>query len=301
MITQSIEEISLESGPVEIASRAEPPGPNHKRNSARNNLRRFWALLALITYVIGLGSGYLLWGKTASDNSSNKGGEGSGEHTDMSAMAEQINPPEGYKLPIRYGVFGPKLLAAGVIDYEQFMKLYREIGAPLDKLQTAVQNGKDQVVNFASTGGWTIGAKPVSELYASQSIITLTVEQQARLEEVAQAVYRPCCDNPTHFPDCNHGMAMLGLLELMASHGAGVDAMFEAAKYVNAFWFPQQTLEAAMVFKAVKNVDFVKADSRSLVGRTFASGTGSQSVHQWLVQNGKLQQAPQGGGSCAVK
>jgi hypothetical protein len=340
--TQSIEEISLESSSVEIASKAEPPRPHHKRNSVRINLSRFWALLALITYGIGLGSGYLLWGKTASDNSSNKAGEGSGEHTDMSAMADQINPPEGYKLPIRYGVFGPKLLAAGVIDYEQFMKLYQEIGAPLDKLQTAVlnegsnepvvinkdnkqfllnlfwalglvnqnkiltdgpmmQNGKDQVVKFASTGGWTIGAKPVSELYASQSIITLTVEQQARLEEVAQAVYRPCCDNPTHFPDCNHGMAMLGLLELMASQGATVDAMFEAAKYVNAFWFPQQTLEAAMVFKAVKNVDFVKADARSLVGRAFSSGTGSQSVHQWLVQNGKLQQAPQGGGSCAVK
>jgi hypothetical protein len=260
----------------------------------------------------------------------------------MSAMAEQVNPPEGYKLPIRYGAFGPKLLASGAIDYEKFVMLYQEIGAPLDKLQTAIlnegseepvvinkdnkqfhlnlfwalglanqnkiltdgpmmQNGKDQVVNFASTGGWTIGAKPVSELYASQPIITLTDEQQARLEEVSQAVYRPCCNNPTHFPDCNHGMAMLGLLELMASQGASLDAMFEAAKYVNAYWFPQQTLEMAMVFIAVKNVDFVKADARAIVGRDFSSGSGYQGVHQWLVQNGKLEQVPQGGGSCGVK
>jgi hypothetical protein len=76
-----------------------------------------------------------------------------------------------------------------------------------------VSGGMDKVGGFASTGGWTIGAKSPTELYASTTIITLTEEQQARLLEVASVVYRPCCNNPTHFPDCNHGMAMLGLLE----------------------------------------------------------------------------------------
>ena len=73
---------------------------------------------------------------------------------------------------------------------------------------------------FASTGGWTLGVKKATELYASTKIMSLTDEQQARLLEVASQVYRPCCNNPTHFPDCNHGMAMLGLLELMASQDA---------------------------------------------------------------------------------
>jgi hypothetical protein len=63
--------------------------------------------------------------------------------------------------------------------------------------------------------------------------------------EVASKVYRPCCGNPTSFPDCNHGMALLGLLELMASQGATVDQMFTAAKQVNAFWLPDQTRELA--------------------------------------------------------
>jgi hypothetical protein len=48
--------------------------------------------------------------------------------------------------------------------------------------------------------------------------------QQKRLEEVTIGVFRPCCDNPHAFPDCNHGMAMLGLLELMA-RDASVDEM----------------------------------------------------------------------------
>jgi hypothetical protein len=39
---------------------------------------------------------------------------------------------------------------------------------------------------------------------------------------------------------------MRELLELMASQDPATDRMFEVAKYINAFWFPQQTLEIAI-------------------------------------------------------
>ncbi|OGN98356.1 MAG: hypothetical protein A2Z71_09050 [Chloroflexi bacterium RBG_13_50_21] len=161
--------------------------------------------------------------------------------------------------------------------------------------------GRDKVGGFASTGGWTLGAKKPVEIYASTKVITMTDEQQARLVEVAAGVYRPCCDNPTHFPDCNHGMAMLGLLELMASQNASTDEMFTAAKYVNAFWYPQQILEVAAAFKATKNVDFAEADAREVVSSQFSSISGFRAVHQWLSQNGLLEQAPSSGGSCGVQ
>jgi hypothetical protein len=148
--------------------------------------------------------------------------------------------------------------------------------------------GQEQIENFASTGGWTLTTKPVTELYASTPVITLAPEQQARFEEVAYAVYRPCCNNPTSFPDCNHGMAMLGVLELMASHNATVDEMFTAAKHINAFWFPQQTLEIALVFQNAKGQDFVQADPREFVGSNFSSASGFQGVHQWLAENNLL-------------
>lgn len=164
-----------------------------------------------------------------------------------------------------------------------------------------MEKGLDQVGNFASTGGWTLGAKSATELFASALLIPLTEEQQARLEEVASAVYRPCCDNPTHFPDCNHGMAMLGLLELMASQDASVNVMFEAAKYVNAFWFPQQMLETAIYFNASQKGNFTDTDARLLVSQQTFSGSGFQKTHQWLANNGLLDQAPTSGGGCAVQ
>jgi hypothetical protein len=164
-----------------------------------------------------------------------------------------------------------------------------------------VSEGIDKVGEFASTGGWTIGSKSPTDLYASAKIMELTDEQQARLLEVASGVYRPCCNNPTHFPDCNHGMAMLGLLELMASQNASSDEMFETAKYVTAFWYPQQMLELATAFKAADNVDFAKVDAKTIVSSQFASISGFQAVHQWLSQNGLLEQAPSSGGSCGVK
>jgi hypothetical protein len=164
-----------------------------------------------------------------------------------------------------------------------------------------MSGGKDKVGGFASTGGWTLGSKQATDLYASTKIMTLTDEQQARLLEVASVVYRPCCNNPTHFPDCNHGMAMLGLLELMASQGASTAEMFEAAKYVTAFWYPQQMLELATAFKAADKQEFALVDAKTVVSYQYASISGFQAVHQWLTQNGLLEQAPSGGGSCGVK
>jgi hypothetical protein len=162
-----------------------------------------------------------------------------------------------------------------------------------------VQNSDGKYENFASTGGWSLATKPITELYASLELIPLTEEQQQLVEEVAQGVYRPCCDNPTHFPDCNHGMAMLGILELMASQGATADQMFEAAKYINAYWFPQQTLEAALYLKANQGTDFVDADPRIVVGRGISSASGAKMVHADLQSKGLLQQAPGQGGSCS--
>ncbi len=169
----------------------------------------------------------------------------------------------------------------------------------LDK-GTIQQRSNGKIDGFASTGGWTLGQKPVTELFSSSAILPLTEIQQALVDEVARAVYRPCCDNPTDFPDCNHGMAMLGLIELMASQNATADEMFTAAKNVNAFWFPQQTLEQALYFKSTKNTDYASIDARTIVGANYSSGSGFQQTHQWLAQNGLLNQGPATGNNCGV-
>jgi hypothetical protein len=261
---------------------------------------------------------------------------------DYDLLLQQVNPPEGFIIPVKLGQMGARLIEAGAIDYQQFAMLYQQTGQPLTEHQTTVlegtysedsitidsqnahfwlnffwavglttqnpiltegammQNGREGVVNFASTGGWILGAKPVDVLYASQPLIVLTPEQQARLEKVAREVYRPCCGNPTSFPDCNHGMAMLGLLELMASQNATEDMMFKTAKYVNAFWFPQQMVEVAAYLQVIQSQDFGSADPREVVGRNMFSSMGFKTIHQWLAVN-KLLPEVGGGNSCGVK
>ena len=296
-------------------------------------------LFLLIVFIAGFGGGYFAGRQSAQLDASQA--ESDSENR-INALADEINPPDGYRIPATFGDVGPQLLAAGGIDFDQFVALYQQAGRPLNEQQIAIlttgsneqivinqdnaqfllnflwalgltnqnpvlsegpmmDNAQGQIGNYASTDGWTLGTKPATELYASTQIVSLTAEQQTRLVEVASSVFRPCCDNPTHFPDCNHGMAMLGLLELMASQNASVNAMFEAAKYVNAFWFPQQMLETAIYFNATQNVSFTDADARLVVGQAAFSGSGFRSVHQWLADNGLLEQAPSGGGSCGVQ
>ena len=160
--------------------------------------------------------------------------------------------------------------------------------------------GADTVGQYASTAGWTLAARPPMEIFGSQPLITLTPAQQERLQTVAEGVYRPCCGNSTAFPDCNHGMAMLGILELMAAGDATENEMFEAAKYVSAFWFPKEMTQAAAYYKLTQGQDFGAIDPRRIVSRDMFSLSGAQSVQQWLAGRGRLGQPQDTGGSCSV-
>ncbi len=157
-----------------------------------------------------------------------------------------------------------------------------------------------KIERFASTGGWSLATKPIADVFAKTTLVALTPDQQTRLEEAVGGIYRPCCDNPTSFPDCNHGMAMLGLLELMAAKDASIDAMLDAARYVNAFWFPQQMHEIATLLKVTEGIDYANADARRLVSANYASGSGFNSVHNWLVSSGNLGTPASDGNSCGV-
>ena len=288
--------------------------------------------ILLITFTLGLGTGYLLWETELLQT------ENSPATPDLQS---QINPIEGYQLSVTYGDIGPAMVTAGAIDYDKFLQVYERAGQPLSDAQKEIltqgtderivfnnenayfllnyfwalglvndnpiltegpmmQYGPEEVGRFASTGGWTIGLKPATDLYASASLLTLTSEQQDRLERVAQNIYRPCCNNPTHFPDCNHGMAMLGMLTLLASEDASETELYDAAKYANAYWYPQQYFELAIYFDAVEGQEFAEIDSQKIVSIDFSSGEGFSQVHQYLLANGLLEQAPGSGNSCGV-
>jgi hypothetical protein len=79
-----------------------------------------------------------------------------------------------------------------------------------------------------------------------------------------------------------------------------VDEMFNAAKYVNAYWFPQQNMEMAIYLKSSEGKDFADVDAKYVVSDKLSSADGAGMVHQALQASGQLKESPsQGGGGCA--
>ncbi|MBI2406221.1 MAG: hypothetical protein HYV25_01400, partial [Candidatus Harrisonbacteria bacterium] len=99
------------------------------------------------------------------------------------------------------------------------------------------------------------------------------------VERVAKGIYRPCCGNSTYFPDCNHGMAMLGLLELMAAQGVSESDMYRAALAVNSFWFPDTYLTIA-TYMQHRGTAWKNVDPKDALGADFSSATGYRRVMQ---------------------
>ncbi|MBI2627448.1 hypothetical protein HYW72_00800 [Candidatus Nomurabacteria bacterium] len=166
------------------------------------------------------------------------------------------------------------------------MMTYSGAGLPAEALAKAG--------NFASTGGWTLAKGNAMDHYSMHKFIILTGEQQSLVERVAKNIFRPCCDNSTYFPDCNHGMAMLGLLELMASQGVSESDMYKFALQVNTLWFPD-TYEAIKTFMTSQGIDWNTVDPKKILGAEFSSASG----YQKMLSQMKPQEQ-RGGASCGA-
>ncbi len=130
-----------------------------------------------------------------------------------------------------------------------------------------------ELMRLASTGGWTLGAKPAEELYSNFDIISLTPTQEKLVSDLAQGIYRPCCDNSTAFPDCNHGIALLGLMQLMAANDFSREEILKAALKFNSFWFPQHYLKTALLFH-LRGMDWDKVNPQEVLSDRYSSGSG---------------------------
>jgi hypothetical protein len=147
---------------------------------------------------------------------------------------------------------------------------------------------------FASTGGWTLAVGNPMDHYSRHTMVSLTPEQQVLVENVSKNIYRPCCGNATHFPDCNHGMAMLGLLELMASQGVSEKDMYRAALAVNSYWFPDTYMTIGKYLKT-KNIAWKNASPQEILSREYSSAAGYQKIKSQVVPT-----EPKAGNSCGV-
>ena len=241
--------------------------------------------------------------------------------------------PENVEIPIRWGDLGMRLTETGVIDSQKFAALYEKRGGlPQEISQLLTTNYKGKIVinqsnshfylnllwafglsnknsilengpmtdqkyggadRFASTGGWTLASGKSMDHYSKHNFVTLTEKQQKLVEEISKNIYRPCCNNSTYFPDCNHGMAMLGLLELMAANNLSESKMYQIALKVNALWFPS-TYETISRYLAAKSISLNEVGAKELLGNNYSSGSGYRKILQ------EVEPATGGGSSCGI-
>ncbi len=257
------------------------------------------------------------------------------KQADINVLAAQVLPKEGVSLPIRWGDLGKRMLEDGVIDEAKLKAVFPEGLPPEGEKILKTQVNKPIVLNqensrflldmfwafglanknsilsegpmmdpkygkdasrFASTGGWTLAKTPGPNYYNKFDYLKLTPKQQALVEKVAKNIYRPCCGNSTYFPDCNHGMAMLGLLELMAANGVTEDQMYKVALKVNSFWFPQTYMDLATYFKE-QGTDWKDVNPKLVLSANHSSALGYTETRKKIKS---LPTPPSGGGSCGT-
>ncbi len=243
------------------------------------------------------------------------------------------NTAQAIELPVTWSNLGAQMVKAGVIDRAQLEAFYAQRGGFADDEKQLLEGDNRKIIitqensgfilnllwalglsnknkileegpmadprygdpgRFASTGGWTIAKGSAMDHYSKHSFVTLTPEQQELVERVAKNIYRPCCDNSTYFPDCNHGMAMLGLLELLASQGVNEGQMYQVALQINTFWFPEQYATIARYFES-KGQTLQTVDPKEILGNKYSSTSGFRRIAALVPQ---VKQ--QGGGACGI-
>ncbi len=256
----------------------------------------------------------------------------------LEEVTAKVLPERGFQSKVQLSDSVVKLVANGVIDQTKFEAIYQERGgfppelkdvlvkpsyAPIlltganaqyyvnllwplglanymESNKSSPVNGKS-LFNFASTGGWDLGKEENGGAYFNKfKIVELTPEQEVLVTKIAQNTYRPCCDNSTFFQDCNHGSALLGLLQLGATQGLTEDELYKEALAFNSFWFPNNYIQTALYFKVVKNIDWEKVDAKTVMGKDFSTGSGWYKNVSKEIERLDLMPKERNGSSCGV-
>ena len=274
----------------------------------------------------------------AADNRLNTANVQQTDNPLFNEVVAKVLPESGFQSTIRLGDSVVRLVEQGVIDRAKFENLYKDRGGLPTEVKTALDhptetpmlltrenanyyvnflwplglankmssnerspiNGKS-LFNLASTGGWNLGKEENGGAYFNKFVtVPLTPEQETLVTKIAENTYRPCCNNSTFYQDCNHGSALLGLLQLGASQGLTEDELYREALAFNAFWFPHNYLQTALYFKSVKNTDWEDVDPRVVLGKDYSTISGwSGTVAKEVATRGLVPQA-QGGAGCGV-
>ncbi len=255
-----------------------------------------------------------------------------GKILDLTKVQDAVLPRDGFTAPVAWGTLGKQLVEAGVINLPEFRKVVpltpeqeavlngtsdKNITITADNAQFVVDVlwalglaqksivytdgplGKEYLKDqggFASTGGWNLAKGPATTYLGKYDFIPLTAEQQMKVGEIAKNVYRPCCGNSTWFPDCNHGMAALALIELLVSADIPEKDIYRYVLGFNSFWFQDSYVTLATYF-ARQGTAWDTVDPKTMLGEQYSSGRGAGEISKKV---GPLPYRQSGGGSCGA-
>src|SRR3989344_4916739 len=146
---------------------------------------------------------------------------------DVTSVAEDVLPTEGYITAVSWGDTGTQLIKTGAIDLTKYRETFKNSEKELSeftifnaatpqKIRISEGNARfivntlwalglvnksivldegpmktvGKTANFASTGGWTLGVKDPMKLYSSATIVPLSPEEQQAVKRIAENVYR---------------------------------------------------------------------------------------------------------------
>lgn len=255
-----------------------------------------------------------------------------GKIMDLSRLDAQVIPEKGAEMPVSWGNIVPKLVSLGVIDDAKFRQLVKmtpdqeeiyskgtdkKIKIDRANVQFVVDmlwalglaqkslvydegpmgtQYKDQAGNFASTGGWSLASGSPMQYFNKYNLIPLTADQQKQVAEISKNVYRACCGNSTYFPDCNHGMAALAMIELMVSNNIDENTIYKTLLSFNSYWFPDTYITTATYF-ARQGVAWNNVDAKEIMGQAYSSGQGAADIAKKV---GPLPWKTNSGSSCGA-
>ncbi len=237
-------------------------------------------------------------------------------------LTQKVMPQKGYTLAVVWNDIGQQLMRTGVIDKQKYDQMFSQDPGDANMMKYLSTSSHDHMIineanshfmvntlwglglvnknqileegpmqtegpkdpmQFASTGGWTLGTKSTSDLYSSTPLIELTDKQEDLVKEISSNIYRPCCGNSVAFPDCNHGMAALGYIELAVKQGISEKRIYQDVLALNSFWFPQQYVSVATFFSQQKK-DWDSLDPKMLLSAQYSSAQGAAQIQQ-QIQN----------------
>ncbi len=290
------------------------------------------AVAILATLLIG---GHWWTGKSTKTQISND--TKTAQKADFNDIATQVYPVHGFVLPVGWGDVANELVDNGALNVSFMKSALNSSGEPLTEEEIRILagtsennitlnsssalfslyvlwalgiNNRNIIISngpiaqyensyeFASTGGYgPLGKLSLGKL----TILNLSGSEQSLVVSIASNTYRPCCDNPALFPDCNHGAAQLGLIELMASGGANASQIYGALKDFNSFYYPEQYVEDAVFLNYTRGKAWGQIPGNQILGYNFSSASGHSAIHQYLLSSNTITGATGTGGSrCGV-